>query len=392
MKVVSKKLLGILATSALLGTTTNAAEATINLNPSADASLKNEVSLALDRGLAWLATHQEQGGWWSNDDHPAVSALALTAFMGDPSGHAQKKYAEQIEKGYQFLLANAHEDGSIYRKEALLNYNTSVSLKALTVANNPEYEDVIRKARNFVIGLQWDLNEPGKIDSNQDGGIGYGSSNKNSDLSNTILALEALYYSKHIVEDKPQADTKELDWNAAISFLENCQNLPSHNQNEWASDDPANKGGFIYSPGISKAGEMKLEDGRTALRSYGSISYAGLLSYVYADLKRDDPRVLAVYDWLQKNYTLAENPGMDQQGLFYYYHTMAKALNLYGLDELTLADGTTTNWRHNLALHLIQQQKSDGHWINPTARWMENDPALVTSYTVLALQQIHSGL
>ena len=41
--------------------------------------------------------------------------------------------------------------------------------------------------------------------------------------------------------------------------------------------------------------------GRVALRSYGSISYAGLLSYIYADLKRNDPRVLAVFEWLRRN-------------------------------------------------------------------------------------------
>jgi len=49
-------------------------------------------------------------------------------------------------------------------------------------------------------------------------------------------------------------------------------------------------------------------DGRVALRSYGSISYAGLLSYIYADLQRDDPRVQAAFDWLRGNYTLDEIP------------------------------------------------------------------------------------
>ena len=56
------------------------------------------------------------------------------------------------------------------------------------------------------------------------------------------------------------------------------------------SDDPENKGGMIYFPGKSMAGRAKgSESGRTALRSYGSISYAGMLSYAYADLANDDP-------------------------------------------------------------------------------------------------------
>ena len=66
---------------------------------------------------------------------------------------------------------------------------------------------------------------------------------------------------------------------------------------------------------------------RVALRSYGSISYAGMMSFAYARVEKDDDRVRAVIDWLGSNYTLDENPGMGQEGLYYYYHLMAKALS-----------------------------------------------------------------
>src|SRR5205085_11381473 len=129
-----------------------------------------------------------------------------------------------------------------------------------------------------------------------------------------------------------------------------------------------------------------------AFRSYGSASYAGLLSYVYADLKRDDPRVLAVVDWLQKNFTLDENPGMGPQGIFYYYHTMAKALTIYGTDFIETKDGKKVNWREQLAMKLLNLQKADGSWSNENGRWWEKDPALVTSYAIIALELIHRGL
>jgi squalene-hopene/tetraprenyl-beta-curcumene cyclase len=73
---------------------------------------------------------------------------------------------------------------------------------------------------------------------------------------------------------------RDLNWSAAIQFIQRCQNLPTHNPEKWASDDPQNKGGFIYAPGESKAGQTNLPSGRVALRSYGSMSYAGLLSYI----------------------------------------------------------------------------------------------------------------
>ena len=81
------------------------------------------------------------------------------------------------------------------------------------------------------------------------------------------------------------------------------------------------------------AGERKSDDGQVALRSYGSMSYAGLLSFIYAEMDKNDERVMAVRSWLNDNYTVKENPGMGPQGLFYYYHTMAKALSLFRIER-----------------------------------------------------------
>ena len=133
------------------------------------------------------------------------------------------------------------------------------------------------------------------------------------------------------------------------------------------------------------------QTGRVALRSYGSISYAGLLSYIYADMKHDDPRVLAVFNWLKQNYTLNENPGMGPQGLYYYYHTMAKALSLYGVDDLDLTASRKIDWRKDLAKRLLNLQQKDGSWANDNGRWWERDSALVTAYAVLSLELIHKA-
>lgn len=122
------------------------------------------------------------------------------------------------------------------------------------------------------------------------------------------------------------------------------------------------------------------------------MSYAGLLGYIYADLKHDDPRVIAVMEWLRTNFTLDENPAMGPQGLFYYYHTMAKALTVYGADMLETKDGRHINWREQLALRLINLQHPDGSWANENGRWFEKDPVLVTAYSIIALEIIHTKL
>ncbi|MEA3546490.1 MAG: prenyltransferase/squalene oxidase repeat-containing protein [Thermodesulfobacteriota bacterium] len=361
-------------------------------NSSLDYSLKYEVQHAIERGLGWLAKNQAQGGYWSQPDHPALTGLVLTAYMGEPTGRIRSNPPDFVHNGYTYLLNCVKPDGGIYVRE-MANYNSSISLMALLVAANPSFEPVIRKARNFEIGLQDDFDKKGATDNAFDGGVGYGGRYQHSDLSNTMFALESIYYTKYLAQDSGQSEQNtELNWQAAIRFLERCQNLPSHNDQEWASDDPQNKGGFVYFPGNSKAGEMELANGAKALRSYGSISYAGLLSYMYADLKKDDPRVIAVLEWLRKNYTLDENPGMGQQGLYYYYHTMAKALAAYGINELVLADGRKVDWRRDLALNLLNRQNGEGFWINENGRWWERDPVLVTAYSVIILEIIYRGL
>ena len=69
----------------------------------------------------------------------------------------------------------------------------------------------------------------------------------------------------------------------------------------------------------------KLPNG--GLRSYASMTYAGLKSMIHAGVGPDDPRVKAAVEWLRKHYSLDENPGMGKSGLYYYYHTFAKALD-----------------------------------------------------------------
>jgi squalene-hopene/tetraprenyl-beta-curcumene cyclase len=119
------------------------------------------------------------------------------------------------------------------------------------------------------------------------------------------------------------------------------------------------------------------------------MTYAGLKSMIYAGLERDDPRVKAAYQWIRRHYTLEENPGMGPQGLYYYYHTFAKALGAVGEVRITDADGKPHDWRAELAAELISRQQPDGSWVNSNTRWLEGDPNLVTGYSLLALSYCH---
>jgi len=343
-------------------------------NHATDASayeeLNGQVVASIDRGLEWLKEQQGEDGLFAN--HPGITALVLTAFLR----HPENKYPEAehpfIQKGIQRLVELQQPNGAIYNVEmqpALPNYNTSIAVMALSSTGNSAYTDVIEKAQGFLKNLQVTDEE-----SVYYGGIGYGSRQEVKDLSNLNIAIQALKESG--------SDDQEV-WNKAIKFLERTQNRSESNDQSWAGND----GGFIYSPdGESKAGT----DAAGSPRSYASMTYAGLLSFIYANVDKDDERVQAAFKWIKEHFTLEENYGMGSQGLYYNYHTMAKALRLYGDATFVDAKGVSHDWYREFAGKMIELQKPDGFWLNEESRWMEADPRLVTAYVILGLNTAYA--
>lgn len=359
------------------------------------------------KGLEFLRSKQNADGSFGDaKSPPAISALALRAFAREGQLPSNTPH---VELGYQFLLSKQLTDGGIY-KDLLANYNTAIAVSSLSAANDPRFKEPIDRAVAYLKGLQWTPETrpeyPGKEgekvpEANQGkqvvtgdsdafyGGWGYGGRSRGAgrpDLSNAQMALEALH-DAGISADDPAMQR-------AVKFLTRCQNFSETNDQKWASND----GGFVYGPadnrqGESSAGEYTDAAGNRILRSYGSMTYAGLKSMIYAGLSKDDPRVKAAFDWVQTNWTLDINPGMQfakpesaKEGLYYYYLTLGRALNAYDSPTLKLADGTSVDWRTELVDKLASLQKEDGSW-SGEKRWMEGDPILVTAYAIQALQE-----
>ena len=363
----------------------------VSLHAADPVSLKLEIGRALDKGVAWLNGEQNAtSGNWGVAEYPALTGLALRATLGHPDPSVVGKFSKNQKAGFDFILSKVQSDGGIYGK-GLASYNTSICMMALLQSKDPSYEQVVRNARKFLINQQSDFDKKGEADNVFDGGVGYGSRWAHSDLSNTHLAMEALFYANKSLKSK-EGDELDLDWDAAIAFVQKCQNLPGSNKEKWVSGHKDDRGGFVYFPGSSMAGERKGKDGSIALRSYGSMSYAGLLSFIYAEMEENDPRLVAVRDWLRAHYTIKENPGMGEQGLYYYYHTMAKALSLSGIKEIKDGEGKMRDWRKELALELLNQQDPKGFWMNENGRWWERDPILVTAYALLSLERVYYSL
>ena len=324
----------------------------------------------VDAGAAFLIQAQKPDGGWGDRERVGVTALATTALLrsGRPADDPT------VSDGLDFLREAAQADGGLYGEGTThRNYDTALALTALHLAGRTEDAELLKGAVGFLRGLQWDEGEGAAPGDEAYGGAGYGG-HQRPDLSNTQVFIDALKQAG-LSSDDPAMQK-------ALTFVSRTQNLDSeHNRTKFAA--LVNDGGFYYSPaagGSSQAGET--DNG--GLRSYASMTYAGLKSMVYAGLTRDDPRVQAATEWIARNYALDENPGLGQQGLFYYYLTFAKTMNALGEDTFTDASGTAHDWRAELLATLAEKQSEDGSWSNPQDRWTEGDPVLVTAYALTA--------
>ncbi len=324
------------------------------------------------KGIDYLKRSQNTDGSWSEPKIIGITALVLSALLENGVAPTDTSVA----RGLEFLETYIQPDGGIYHPETKhKNYETSISLMTLADANREgRYDKAITRAQNFLKGLQWDETEGLTPDDPAYGGAGYGTHSR-PDLSNTQFMLEALRKSGLSADDPA--------FQKALLFVSRCQNLDSeHNDTPFAGR--VNDGGFYYTPaagGSSQAGNTPTG----GLRSYASMTYAGLKSYIYAGLTKEDPRVKAAQNWLQSHYSVRENPGMGQQGLFYYYHVFGKTLATLDIEKFEAADGGTHDWRKELADQLRLEQQADGSWFNRADRWYEGDPDLVTAYALLAL-------
>ncbi len=342
--------------------------------PAAAAELDSKTyQQTVDRAIRFLRTKgQAPDGSYAAFTGPGVTAVVTTGIMR----HGRSPGDPLVARSLKYLETFVRPDGGIYKKDNLYrNYETCLALLCFAEANRDgRYDKLIKNAQAFLKGIQWDQDEGHNRSSYSFGGAGYGK-HKRPDLSNTSFLIDALRAAGSGPDD--EAVKK------ALVFVSRCQNLETeHNTTKFSSKNP--DGGFYYTVaagGGSKAGQTPAG----GLRSYGSMTYAGLKSMIYAGLQPDDPRVKAVVKWIQKHYGLDSNPGLGNAGLYYYYHTFAKALDAMGLEVIEDADGVKHNWRRELLKELVRRQRPDGSWINKNARWLEGDPSLVTGYALLAL-------
>jgi squalene-hopene/tetraprenyl-beta-curcumene cyclase len=334
-----------------------------------------DVRAVADKAYDFLKSRRKpDGSFEPASGGPGTTALIAIALirLGKPTDDPV------LGKALAFLEKNVQKDGGVYN-QFLANYSTSIAVLAFKEANQRgKYDKVIENATRFLKGLQ----HGGPDQDLRFGGFGYDPpSNVRSrpDTSNSHFSVEAL-----IAAGLPKDDPAVKN---AVIFLSRCQNLPGEaNKLEYAKKaTDADRGGFVYNPAdaTNEKSDKRTSDG--GLRSEGGMTYAGLKSFLYAGVGKDDPRVKAAVDWVRRHYTLEENPGQKDAGLYYYYHVFAKAMDALDEDLFEDAKGIKHDWRKEVFETLKARQATDGSWANKNGAFLENSPELATAFALLSL-------
>jgi squalene-hopene/tetraprenyl-beta-curcumene cyclase len=329
-----------------------------------------EVQPVLDKAISFLKDRQgEDGSFSPKVAGPGISALVAAALLRNGRGVDDPLVARTLA----YLEKRVKKDGGIYDK-FLANYTTSVSLMAFKDANvNGKYDTLIKNAAKFLRGLQDGSDEKDP----KHGGVSYGGKTR-PDMSNTQYFIDAML-AAGVPKDDPAIQR-------ALKFVSRCQNLKGeHNDQAFAKKTSKDdEGGLTYTPIDPDDSPHKTSGG--GLRSLGGMTYGGLKSFLYAGVSKTDPRVKAAINWIRRHYTLEENPGMGQSGLYYYYHTFGKAMGALGEDRFEDANGVKHDWRKELFEALKKRQQQDGSWANSTDKTFgEANPDLATAFAVLTL-------
>lgn len=365
-------------------------------------------------------------GWGPKSGMIAYTALVLQGL------HGTKVWDDSnamIKDSVEFIAANQDASGAFHlfpleflnsdqgkaMKGLRAVYTTSICAQLLADLNaagawKGKLTQKIELARDYLKQSQvGNPNGPAadyKRDSIGFGGWAYSKEeidtavNKNkkppANMSTSTFAIDALKACG--------VGTDDPIWKDALTFLKRNQNAGEVQEGgftattgdgkkvKMAGPDSQDYGGAIYSENSSMVEERtENEDGTVTLHSYGAMTYNLLRAYLFAGLKKDDLPVKLALNWIRRNYVLDKvpgyrNPKQFDQGLYYYYESLARTMKALGEDTLEDDRGFKHDWRAELISQLGKLQAEDGSWVNKNPKWQEDSPTLATAYALDALR------
>lgn len=191
-----------------------------------------QLDRAIARGLESLHTMQDARGCWrdrGNRPHPAVTALAVMAFLSAGHVPGEGRYGQTVEKGIRWTLSQQQANGLIAGNGQQEMYQHGIATLMLAEAagmcdadTGKEVRQAVEKAVSVILRAQ----RTGGIHR---GGWRYRAAGSDSDISVTGWQMMALRAARNLGCDVP---AEAID--RGIDYVKRCQ-------------DPGT-GGFRYTP------------------------------------------------------------------------------------------------------------------------------------------------
>ncbi|MGB1123578.1 MAG: prenyltransferase/squalene oxidase repeat-containing protein [Phycisphaeraceae bacterium] len=279
--------------------------------------ITDELNESVKKGLAYLAKQQNKDGSFDADryggSHVGVTAICCLAFLANGELPGRGEYGHVVQKGLDYILANAQESGLIASENVSHGpmyghgFATLFLGEVYGMTDDDDVRDALVKAVRLIVKSQ-----------NREGGWRYHPVPYEADLSVTICQVKALRSARQGGIDVP----KETIDNA-IQYVKDCQN--------------SYDGGFRYMVGGGSSAFPR--------------SAAGVASLYYAGVYRDD----AINDGL-KYLKERIKSGEDRGGHEIYGH-------YYCSQAMFIAGGEHwADYYPRIRDRMIDDQSTDGSW------------------------------
>lgn len=307
-----------------------------------------EQEAAVERGLAWLADHQNEDGSWTADvgfklnstyrvttrerGHVGVTALAGMAFLAGGHLPGRGRYGDQIEDALDFVLSSVDNDGYASFAGTRMYSHAFATLFLAEIYGTTHREDVrvnLQKAVDFIVKCQ-----------NDEGGWRYVPLARESDMSIVVCQVLALRAARNIGIRVPK-----LTIDRAIQYVKDSAVTPDSRRRSY-SPYRNDLGTFHYQKDNHSRSTFPLTAaGVTALHGLG----------VYSD-----ELIRSGVDYLNREVDHFNRQwGRSGHYFFWYGH-------YYGVQAMYTVGGRDwQNYFEKLREFLIRTQDStDGSWDN----------------------------
>jgi hypothetical protein len=198
----------------------------------AQAPARDRLEQGIDRGLAFLALLQEKDGSWiaNGMPHPAVSSLAVMAFLSAGHVPGEGPYQANVDKGIRWVLTQQRPDGIFSATDWDEMYQHAICTMMLCEVSAMVDAKTARQVRPKVETAVKRILESQTTDAAGKGGWRYRYRSPDADLSVSGWQILALRAARNIGCDVP---AQKID--LAMQYVKDCR-------------DPKS-GGFGYQPG-----------------------------------------------------------------------------------------------------------------------------------------------